>query len=182
MSSLWSRQRLGAAEEKEERRMGTKRMNSKPGEICVEEKWHECHLALLCHAQFHSLSNSEPQFSWQAPHGALSRAFQGWAASQESLGVSETVLRSSQTAAETKSCCSGSGVKVHLEASHSIICFELITSESLKRGRWLHNSIDWLWWKFDVLRRKQALTVYHKDIPTARGWEEGGQITHWALI
>lgn len=40
----------------------------------------------------------------------------------------------------------------------------------------------WLWWKFDMLRKKERLSSSYKDIPTTRGWEEGGRTPHWALI
>lgn len=46
-----------------------------------------------------------------------------------------------------------------------------------------HKGADQLWWNFDVLRRKEELTVYYKDIPISRSWgAEEGQLPHQALI
>lgn len=45
---------------------------------------------------------------------------------------------------------------------HNVILFQLISAESLKHGRWLHTKAERLWWKFDVLRSKEGLTVIIK--------------------
>lgn len=90
---------LGAAgeeEEEEERRTGSRlKLKSKQAKFVSREMTCPSLCSVRQHAQSHSYSNSELQFSWQASHGVQSRAFQGWATAQESFSAAYRAHRDS---------------------------------------------------------------------------------------
>ena len=87
-------------------------------------------LLFLCLSEFHSYSNSELQFSWQAPHGALSKARRRWVTSQERFRATGLPGQSPTATEALLTTYLDFGYRGH----GSVILFQLITALSLKHA------------------------------------------------
>lgn len=156
---------LGAAEEEGERGG----LNSN-GAKSVPRR-NDTFLLLLClsRSEFHSYSNSELQFSWQAPHEALGEALRDRATPQKQFRVKHF---------ETNKVLQT--IYLHVLRVDRCVVFFRLFAKTLKHSRWLHTRA---WTGFDENlicwggRRywQLIIKIYQQPVAKKKKEEEGRQ-------